>query len=172
MLDGYYQDHRLFTGESSAKFIDRLDWSGYDDMRGYDDVDSSIFIHVRGGDYLQPGVRDVHYVDLRQYYKNAIAKCSGVAHAYVFTNDKPYLESLDCFDDIRHTVVQSKTELNDLYVMSQCGRGGIAANSTFSWWGLYLDRQRKNLMLPSKWFNDDKPSDGLFFPEAQRISVV
>ena len=171
-MHGYYQDYRIFEDRSS-RFVDQLDWTGFDNISRYGEVDNSIFIHVRGGDYLQPGFRDIHHVDLKQYYKNALERCKDVTHAYVFTNDKAYLESIDeCFADIRHTVVSGNPEITDLYLMSQCAKGGIAANSTFSWWGLYLDHTRKHMMLPSKWFNDDKNAEGLYFPEAQRVSVI
>jgi hypothetical protein len=173
ILNGYYQDHRLVSRPKVQKFLDRLNWNDNDDLSRYDELDNSIFIHVRGGDYLKNGYREIHHVDLKQYYKNAIATCKGVSHAYVLTNDLEYLGSLDgCFDDIRFTVTRGKNEINDLYLMANCGRGGIAANSTFSWWGLYMDVHRDHLVLPDKWFNDSKmQSSGLYFPEARTVSV-
>jgi hypothetical protein len=129
-----------------------------------------MFIHLRGGDYLQEGFKHIHHVDLKDYYKSALDHCA-VRHAYLFTNDRAYLDSLNWFDDVRHTVVRGDNEIHELFLMSQCARGGIAANSTFSWWGLYLDRTREHLVIPERWFNTDKSSQGYYFPEATVIPV-
>jgi hypothetical protein len=152
--------------------VERLNWTGNDDLTGYDEIDNSIFIHVRGGDYLQTGFRSIHYVPMINYYREAIRKCSGVSHAYIFTNDEAYLQSLQCFDDIRHTVVKGKNEVHELFLMSQCEKGGIAPNSTFSWWGAYLSKRRPHLYLPDVWFGTDGYAQhGYFFPEAKTVSV-
>lgn len=161
VLDSYFQDHRLIE-PAYNDFVSSLDFTGFDKM--LDELHTSAFIHVRGGDYLQPGFRELHHVDMTNYYKRAAKKVSG--HAYAFTNDKAYYESLTCFDDLRLTPVETN-EIHTLFLMSECARGGIAPNSTLSWWGLYLDRRRPNLILPDKWFNDPcKNINGYFFPEA------
>ena len=174
VLHGYLQDHKLI-GQRYHEFVESLDWNGYDDISKYDQLHDSVFVHVRGGDYLQPGFRDVHHVDMRQYYKRAIQKCkdAGVRHAYMFTNDAEYAESLNCFDDICITPVQGKNEVHELFLMSQCDQGGISPNSTFAWWGLYLDRKRPHLYVPDQWFRDTtKPTSGYFFPEATILPVA
>lgn len=169
-MRGYFQDHTLIQPRY-AEFVEQLCWDGYDSLRGYDEIDDSAFLHVRGGDYLQEGFKQIHHVDLSEYYKTALERCSDVKHYYLFTNDLEYLDSLNWFDDVRHTVVRGENEIHDLFLMSQCARGGIAANSTFSWWGLYLDRNRDHLVIPERWFNVAKPSEGYYFPEASVVAV-
>ena len=169
---GYFQNYKLIEPEYE-EFSNRLNWDGNDSIAGYDEIDTSIFIHVRGGDYLEPRFSGLHHVPLETYYKRAIERCKNVNHAYIFTNDRPYLESLQCFDDIRYTIAKTSNEIHDLFLMSQCGLGGIAANSTFSWWGLYLDKHRPHLYLPDTWFNDPSYSSyGYFFPEATAVAVA
>jgi hypothetical protein len=170
VLNGYYQDHFLIE-PNYRDFVDNLKWDGYDSLKGYDEIDDSMFIHLRGGDYLQQGFKHIHHVDLKDYYKSALEQCSNVRHAYLFTNDLAYLDSLNWFDDVRHTVVRGDNEVHELFLMSQCARGGVIGNSTFGWWGLYLDRTREHLVIPDRWFNIDKPSDGYYFPEANVIAV-
>jgi hypothetical protein len=170
VLNGYYQDHFLIEPRY-RQFVDQLCWNGYDDLSRYNEIDDSMFIHLRGGDYLQRGFSHIHHVDLKDYYKSALERCSNVKHSYLFTNDRAYLESLNWFDDVRHTVVRGDNEIHDLFLMSQCAKGGIAANSTFSWWGLYLDRTREHLVIPERWFNIVKSSQGYYFPEATVIPV-
>jgi hypothetical protein len=130
----------------------------------YDKLSNSAFIHVRGGDYTYNGM---FFMDLEEYYKKAIKQCNerGTNHFYLFTNDMDYVkEKFPFVLEQPHTVV-NENELDSLYLMSKCQLGGVASNSTFSWWGLYLNLDRPNLIIPSKWFvNYDKPNVGLFHP--------
>jgi hypothetical protein len=38
--------------------------------------------------------------------------------------------------------------------MSLCSKGGVCCNSSFSWWGSYLNESKgKTVLFPSKWVN-------------------
>lgn len=66
------------------------------------------------------------------------------------------------------TTIADKTlnEIETLALMRSCGLGGIAANSTFSWWGLYLNRNRPMMMIPNTFFNPiEMNHNGYYFPE-------
>jgi hypothetical protein len=130
----------------------------------YPNISKTVFLHIRGGDYVN---NPFHDVKLENYYKKAIEEFSKDTHFSIFTNDIPYAKTV--IKDISYTFIE-ENELDSLYLMSQCF-GGICSNSTFSWWGAYLNKNRK-LILPSKWFNDlSYYTKGFYFPECTIIEV-
>ena len=63
------------------------------------------------------------------------------------------------------------TALETLYVMSKCEKGAICANSTLSWWGAYLNKNRL-ITMPLPWSYIDKNEElGLYFQGVQPISI-
>jgi hypothetical protein len=167
MLNGYFQNYNYID----HSFISSLNWNN-DVLTKYSEIDNSAFIHFRGGDYLQKGHKEFHYIDMNNYYKKCLERMKNdVKHYYAFTNDINHMTSHSIFDDIRFTPVD-ENEIDSLYIMSQCAKGGIAVNSSFGWWGLYLNKFRSHLYLPDKWYNDKNIyTDGYYFKEATVIST-
>ena len=135
----------------------------------YDEINNSYFLHVRRGDYVN---HPEYTMDLTHYYKTAISKYPAGSIAYIVSNDLRWCREWSLLDDVRHTFVQ-ENDVNTLSVMKHCAHGGIAVNSTFSWWGLYLNTARPTLCLPSIW-NPDRANyteNCLSFPEATIIQV-
>ena len=64
---------------------------------------------------------------------------------------------------VNYTFIK-EDEITTLAMMANCIRGGICANSSFSWWGAFLNPNR-TIVMPDKWFNDPNlRSDGYYFP--------
>jgi len=63
-----------------------------------------------------------------------------------------------------------ESEVDSLYLMSQCGAGGICANSSYSWWGAYLNPNRM-IVMPSKWYTDSRYSDGYYFNGVIKLDI-
>jgi hypothetical protein len=120
------------------------------------------FLHIRGGDYVN---NPFHHIDLTKYYETAIRMFPSHTKFYVFTNDVPYAKTLSFLNGIEYEFVEEQDEVTCLSLMKNCKLGGICANSTFSWWGAYLNRYARTLVLPSKWFNNSYIYiEGYFFP--------
>lgn len=115
----------------------------------YTDITDAYFLHVRRGDYVG---NQYYELDLQSYYKKGIERI-GTGVAYIVSNDIPWCESWSYLDDVRHRIIQ-ENDVDTLSLMAHCTKGGIAANSTFSWWGLYLNTARPNLIIPNKWYLD------------------
>jgi hypothetical protein len=119
----------------------------------YESAQNAYFIHVRRGDYL---THEMHNVDLRGYYKRALDMVGRDKLYYVFSDDLNWCQNWEELRGMNVRYINEPDELNSLYLMSMCGLGGICANSSYSWWGAYLNRNSdKKIILPQKWFNND-----------------
>jgi hypothetical protein len=156
---GYFQRHE-YTDLIRQEFIETLSFNS-SILNKYPDITRKVFIHVRGGDFRK--IQD-HNVDLTQYYK----KCLDLSHGeefVIFTNDIPYAKNL-----LPGIQIIEESEIDSLFLMSKC-KGCICANSTFSWWGAYLNPHRP-IYLPSIWINRRMDTSGLYFKGVTKIEIT
>ena len=161
VLTGYFQNH-LFVPKT---FKHMLTLPVVDPSN----VRDTCFIHIRGGDYVN---HSFHDVKLSKYYQRCIEKVRN-EHAIrkfsIFTNDKPYALKQSFIETIDYEFVDTN-ELESLVLMSEC-KAGICANSSFSWWGAFLNPARP-IYMPSKWFNNPGMEiSGYYFPGVAVIDV-
>ena len=118
-------------------------------------------MHVRRGDYVNDtATRSVHGACSVEYYTNAFAYMQQQFPdaAFIFFSDEPAWVH-DTF--IKHLpgsmVMQNNNGADswkDMYLMSQCNHH-IIANSSFSWWGAWLNSKKdKTVIAPKQWFAD------------------
>jgi len=114
--------------------------------------DDTIGVHIRRGDYLN--VPTVHGILDLDYYKRALDLVDG-DNVVICTDDPDWAETHfggDC------QISNFESEVDDLYLLSQCKKV-ILSNSSFSWWGAYLGKEKETVIVPSVWFGPDGPSD-------------
>lgn len=142
-LDGYFQNWRYISDSfcSSLTFSDEC-------LSRHPNINQSVFIHIRGGDYVN---HPIHDIKLDSYYQKAISMFPENTRFSVFTNDVPYAKSKPFLQSVSHSFVE-ENEIDSLFLMSKC-LGGICANSSFSWWGAFLNPNRR-LLFPNKWTTD------------------
>lgn len=167
-----------FTDEvkEEAKEILRLEENSFRIMPSllYDaGKKNTVSIHIRRGDYLTTA--DVYGgICTVEYYRKAIEqilKSVRDAEFILFSDDKEWAVTMagkwterygSGSKEIRFSVLRgtdSDTGYIDMYLMSRC-RHHIIANSSFSWWGAYLDtRPGKMVLAPSKWSNKERYRD-------------
>jgi hypothetical protein len=138
---GYFQRYE-YMDLIKDEFIGKLKFNT-SILEKYPEISNKIFIHIRGGDYL---TIPYHNVCNKEYYDKAINHFN--SEFVIFTNDIPYAKTI-----LPNTQIIEENELDTLYLMSKA-KGGICANSSFSWWGAYLNSNRK-IIIPSKWVNDE-----------------
>lgn len=119
-----------------------------------------VSIHIRGGDYVtnQSDNKLFGNICTSKYYHNAISYIKNHVENpifLIFTNDKEYAKKLLASENFK--IIDwngSKNSFRDMYLMSQC-RHNIIANSSFSWWGAWLNTNNSKIVVaPKKWFND------------------
>lgn len=119
----------------------------------------SVSIHVRRGDYLNHksfvGICELDYYERAI---NNVKKKIKDPHYFIFSNDivwcKENLSSIldtDKVQFVSHN--QGSKSYWDIYLMSCC-KNMIIANSSFSWWAAYLNKNDSALIIsPKKWIN-------------------
>jgi len=115
----------------------------------------SCSIHIRRGDYItDENSNKIHGTCSLNYYKEAVNiitnKYKNVAF-FVFSDDISWTKKNLKLENT--TYVEHKTiPHEDMYLMSLCSHN-ITANSSFSWWGAWLNRHKnKTIIAPKKWF--------------------
>jgi len=127
--------------------------------------ENSVSIHIRRGDYLTIRNGNVHFTCSPEYYKNAVdiirSKISNPTF-YIFAHDDlPWaMENLKFSEphDFIGDHNQGKQSYEDLHLMSMC-KHHIIANSSFSWWGAWLNaKPGKTVIAPKNWLIGSKDS--------------
>ncbi len=118
---------------------------------------NSVSIHIRRGDYLKfnslyGGIcTSKYYINAINYIKKYVVN----PVFFIFSDDYQWVtENLDLQDE--HVFVdcnKGSDSWQDMYLMAQCSHN-IIANSTFSWWGAWLNlNEQKIVVCPSKFDN-------------------
>lgn len=161
-LDGYWQNESYFkeirdviTQDFSARKGISREAEKYRRSIEHNSK-MSVSIHVRRGDYVSnKHTNSIHGVCSIDYYRRATeymtSMLGGRLEFYVFSDDIPWcIQNLD-FIENRVLVYDTKNSVDDLMLMKTC-QHNIIANSSFSWWGAWLnDNPDKIVVSPATW---------------------
>lgn len=122
---------------------------------------NSISIHIRRGDYVfDEKTNKYHGVcDLDYYFRavDLIAKKVKKSYFFIFSDDIKWAKQnlylkFPCVYVDHNT---GKKDYEDMRLMSEC-KHNIIANSSFSWWGAWLNQNKNKIVIaPKKWFQDE-----------------
>lgn len=129
-----------------------------------------IMLHVRRGDpnladkrgfkWAYVNLQDQHPVQTLEYYEESLNQFPEDVPVIVFSDSIEWCKEQEFFADDRFNFSESTDKHEDgalvpfvdLCLMSLCD-GGITANSSLSWWGAFLQKDRtRTLVSPVKWF--------------------
>jgi len=119
---------------------------------------NSISLHVRRDDYLSSTyVQGFGGICTLSYYKKAIEYLKERIESpklFIFSDDIAWCrENLDVSDATFVDWNHGAESWQDMYLMSCC-RHNIIANSSFSWWGAWLNANpNKIVVAPCRWWN-------------------
>jgi hypothetical protein len=174
-VEGYWQSEKYFNSIRkelindftvvkslsihSNSFVDKM-------KRG-----ESVSIHVRRGDYVSlPQNAAIYETCSQDYYLEAvkmIIRKFPNATFYIFSDEPEWFKNNVKIDFpvefVRHNKVENSYE--DLILMSLC-KHNIIANSSFSWWGAWLNQNKnKTVIAPKRWFKDKSKNTKDLIPE-------
>lgn len=120
----------------------------------------SVSLHIRRGDYVSnPAAQSYHGTCSLEYYATAldlIGQRVKKPHVFVFSDD-PAWAAANLKTTMPTTFVDNNDAASgqdDLELMRRC-RHNIIANSSFSWWGAWLNENRdKSVIAPLRWFRE------------------
>ena len=163
-LDGYWQSEKYFKDIEPVIRRDLSFKSEPDALNreaaGRIAGSNAVSVHIRRGDYVSdPATNSAHGTASMDYYCAAmktVAERAPDARFFVFTDDPEWVAENIAFDYPVTLITHNNAEKNyeDLRLMSLC-RHNIVANSSFSWWGAWLNANSEKIVIgPKKWFND------------------
>jgi len=162
---GYWQSEKYFK---DIEDIIRVELALKNDLtpqsavieRQIRDMQNTVSLHIRRGDYVtDAGTNSVLGLCPLDYYQKCISILEnelGRLNIFVFSDDpdwvKKNLQSGNnlCFVENNNV----KYAFEDIYLMSIC-KHNIIANSSFSWWGAWLNKNKnKKVFAPNQWIRN------------------
>lgn len=177
-MQGHFQNERYFKG---VEDIIRKDFSFRTSLAGKNQKiaekinhSNSVSVHIRRGDYLTNKGAAANFVTCdKDYYDSAInyiTKKVEKPEFFVFSEDFEWIRENLSFGDYPVTYIdwnKGENSYIDMQLMSLC-RHNIIANSSFSWWGAWLNNNTEKIVIaPSKWFASEAKNELLddFYPQ-------
>jgi hypothetical protein len=152
-IDGFFQSEKYFNKyrneiielikptEEIQNYI-KIKYSSY--------LTSSTSIHIRRGDYLN--LSNHHPPQSLEYYMKCINDIA-YDNLLIFSDDIKW-----CKENIKLKnilFVENEKDYIELFLMSKCNIN-IISNSSFSWWGAWLnDNEDKKVYAPKNWFGKE-----------------
>ena len=159
-LYGYWMNDQYFRDiESELKTA--FDFKNIDDfnvkLSRQLSTENSVSLHIRRGDYINlPNFN----ICGESYYKNAISYIEENVRSpkfYIFSDDPEWCETYLKQFNIDYRIIKHNTgttSFRDMFLMSKC-KHNIIANSTFSWWGAWLNNNSEKIVIaPERWWKD------------------
>jgi hypothetical protein len=166
-LEGYWQSEQYFVDQESQIRSDFGFRSNPDEINQHwlDRINSvlAVSVHIRRGDYVtDPAANAIHGVCSVDYYQRAVeflkSRIASDLFFFVFSDDPEWSKNNIDFGANTFFISHNDASKNyeDLRLMSAC-KHHIIANSSFSWWGAWLNGYvDKIVVAPKRWFEGEE----------------
>ncbi len=173
-LDGHWQDERYFKDIENAvreEFTFKpLSDDNNKTMLEKIKKSNSVSVHVRRGDYINNlETKKVHGIDLSGYYLKAVEyinKKLPNPKYFVFSDDIDWCKKHVKYEGemIFVDINEKESNYEDMRLMGCC-KHNIVTNSSFSWWGAWLNNNKDKIVIaPKKWFSIKSPFERDIIP--------
>jgi hypothetical protein len=160
LLNGYFQSEKYFK-DFKEEILNLFHISDEDKKivnKFINEINpqnlTTTVIHIRRGDYLL--YSEYHYCCPEEYYNKAISLLGNCCYIFI-SDDLVWVKNN--FKGNNFYYFESANEILDLTLMTQV-QNVIISNSSFSWWGAYLNlNKNKKIIAPKKWFGVKGPKD-------------
>jgi hypothetical protein len=154
-LNGYFQTEKYFK-HISEDIIREFTFKSEiinECLKIKSNYENIVSIHFRRGDYLGD-TNKFPLLDL-DYYQSAINMFNDKEYIFfIFSDDIKWCKNIFGNNE-RIIYIEEKNQFIDMCLMSMCDHN-IIANSTFSWWGAWLNNNpNKKVIGPKKWFGPE-----------------
>lgn len=178
-LLGYWQSEKYFSDvadEIRQDFTFRAEQEGRNaELASQMVSENAISLHVRRGDYVSnKKTLATHGICSLEYYQRAVALLAERVENpvfYVFSDDMAWVRDNLQIDFPVHYVDHNRgsQSYNDMRLMSLC-KHHIIANSSFSWWGAWLNQSASKIVIaPKNWFANGTDTSDLIPADWIRI---
>ncbi|EHH01146.1 alpha-1,2-fucosyltransferase [Paraprevotella clara] len=167
---GFYQSEKYFAGiekEVREAFVFDIRRASRRSLRAMQEIKAdphAVSIHVRRGDYLlEKHWKALGCICQSSYYLNALAELEKRVkhpHYYVFSEDLNWVrQNLPLIKAEFIDWNKGEDSWQDMMLMSHC-RHHIICNSTFSWWGAWLNPLPDKIVIaPERWTQTTDSAD-------------
>lgn len=125
--------------------------------------ENSICVHIRRGDYMSEEFKFLQ-VCSENYFQKSIEKMLSLVSNpifYFFTDDIEWVKNNWYFDINHEYVSPDYSTIDNLYLMSSC-KHYIISNSTFSFWGMYLNQNENKYIIAPAYWHADKSKESVY----------
>ena len=163
-IEGYFQSEKYFK---SIRTILLEQFTVGQELSSYAvkiknkilNTHNSCSVHIRRGDFTNQQNINIHGVCELEYYQKSIQYLQEIyenLEFFIFSDDIAWVkDNLSLESAIYVKSTRGMIPHEDMYLMSLC-QHNIIANSSFSWWGAWLNRyENKIVIAPKRWFADD-----------------
>jgi len=149
-LDGFFQSQNFFKKsidliknklKPEITFIERM-------FLEYPLKKNTTSLHIRRTDYLKSN--GYHTIQPISYYNNALNIIGDYENIFIFSDDIQWCKHNLNFSNM--VFIENLDDIENIWLMSMC-KYNIIANSTFSWWGAWLNQNDgKKIISPKTWY--------------------
>jgi len=161
-FDGYWQSYKYseLIREELLKELTLKERVGKDCLDILEKMNNtnSVSLHIRRGDYVTNAkTSKIHNICDLEYYRKAIKTIVEKVdnpNFFIFSDDIEWVkENLKTEHPLLFVSKPGMKDYEEIILMSKC-KHNIIANSSFSWWGAWLNNgEGKVVVTPEKWNN-------------------